>query len=444
MRNHRELVASMVGNEAAHQVTLGREPPIEQDIAPKGCDNHVDFIAIQADLAKDHRGCPGWDERTAIVRADETNREKPEAWSAVWNHQEIPLAVKVWSLASCRYCPDTAIQVDRRCRLYCKSRRGKQGGGKDQSRQISHHHSPDQKCHRRSVRLQRWDPATSVNSTSRLFANSLRFFVKAGTMQFTQRQWSFSARLKPFAAAIPLGLLLGFAGPFGSYPAYPTAIRYAFWLGLTLAGVAAVVTANALPAMTRLREGAARIGAVALVSALPMTFVVAWTISLLQPGRVFAPQQLLGLFAAVAPVQLLIAWITGAGAHISAAQPAPTSPEPATEPAPASFPPALLGKLPPEIGSHIVALETEDHYLRVHTTGGSALILMRMADAVALLDPRLGVQVHRRWWVAQTAVAGVRTKGQRLYLCLSDHRLVPVSRSYSAVARARFASQAQA
>jgi hypothetical protein len=28
---------------------------------------------------------------------------------------------------------------------------------------------------------------------------------------------------------------------------------------------------------------------------------------------------------------------------------------------------------------------------------GSALILMRMADAVALLDPRLGAQVHRRW-----------------------------------------------
>lgn len=132
-------------------------------------------------------------------------------------------------------------------------------------------------------------------------------------MQFTQRQWSVSARLRPFAAAIPLGLLLGFAGPFGSYPAYPTLIRYAFWLGLTLAGVAAVVTVNALPVVARLREGAVRIGAVAVISALPMTFVVAWTISLLQPGRVFAPQQLLALFAAVAPVQLLIAWVARAG-----------------------------------------------------------------------------------------------------------------------------------
>ena len=288
------------------------------------------------------------------------------------------------------------------------------------------------------------DPATSIKSTSRLFANSFRFFAKAETMQFTQRQWSVSARLRPFAAAIPLGLLLGFAGPFGSYPAYPTLIRYAFWLGLTLAGVAAMVTVNALPVVARLREGAVRIGAVAVISALPMTFVVAWTISLLQPGRVFAPQQLLALFAAVAPVQLLIAWVARAGDLADGAHPSPALPELAAEPPPASFPPALLGKLPPEIGSAIVALETEDHYLRVHTTGGSALILMRMADAVALLDPRLGAQVHRRWWVSQHAVTGVRTEGQRLYLCLADHRLVPVGRTFAAMVRKRFASQDQA
>ncbi|HEX8448583.1 MAG TPA: hypothetical protein VF652_03230, partial [Allosphingosinicella sp.] len=85
-------------------------------------------------------------------------------------------------------------------------------------------------------------------------------------------------------AAVPVGLLLGFLGPFGSYPAYPTATRYAFWLGLTAAGAAAAVAADALPPAARLRSGAVRIGAVALVSALPMTFVVAWTMSLLQPG----------------------------------------------------------------------------------------------------------------------------------------------------------------
>jgi DNA-binding LytR/AlgR family response regulator len=174
-----------------------------------------------------------------------------------------------------------------------------------------------------------------------------------------------------------------------------------------------------------------------------MTFVVAWTMSLVTPGRVFTPQQLPALFACVAAVQLLIVCATtiplaeAVAAEASDRSLAP--PEPAACSAPAAFPSALLSRLPPGIGSDIVALETEDHYLRVHAAGGSALILMRMADAVALLDPRLGAQVHRRWWVAQAAVAGVRTEGQKLSLRLVDETLVPVGRTFAAAARARFA-----
>ena len=260
-------------------------------------------------------------------------------------------------------------------------------------------------------------------------------------MQFTQRQCSGWRKWRPLLAAIPVGLLLGFLGPFGSNPAYPTATRYAFWLGLTVAGVVAAVAAEAV--LPRLRAGAIRIGAVALVSALPMTFVVAWTMSLLQPGRVFTPQQLPALFAAVAAVQLLIVYATTTTARTvdSPERPsyAPALPEPGAEALPAAFPSALLSRLPAGIGSDIVALETEDHYLRVHAADGSALILMRMADAVALLDPRLGLQVHRRWWVAEGAVAGVQTEGQRLFLCLNNKSLVPVGRTFSAAARARFA-----
>jgi DNA-binding LytR/AlgR family response regulator len=242
--------------------------------------------------------------------------------------------------------------------------------------------------------------------------------------------------------AIPVGLLLGLAGPFGSYPAYPTATRYAFWLGLTAAGAVAAVAADSVLTAARLRSGAVRIGAVALLSAVPMTFVVAWTMSLVQPGRVFAPQQLPALFACVAAVQLLIVYATTAISITPDHEPpgrAPAAPLPGDEAVPAAFPSALLSRLPPEIGSEIIALETEDHYLRVHAAGGSALILMRMADAVAMLDPRLGAQVHRRWWVAQAAVAGVRTEGQKLSLHLVDQSRVPVGRTFSAAARARFA-----
>jgi LytTr DNA-binding domain len=237
-----------------------------------------------------------------------------------------------------------------------------------------------------------------------------------------------------------VGLLLGFAGPFGSYPAYSTPTRYAFWLGLTAAGAVAAVAADAV--LPRLRAGAIRIGAVALVSALPMTFVAAWTLSLVQPGRFFTPQQLPALFACVAAVQLLVVYATTAASLGADGDEAPgRAPALADEEAiPAAFPPALLSRLPPEIASDIVALETEDHYLRVHAARGSALILMRMADAVALLDPRLGAQVHRRWWVAEAAVAGVRTEGQKLSLHLTNKILVPVGRTFSAAAKARFAA----
>ena len=261
-------------------------------------------------------------------------------------------------------------------------------------------------------------------------------------MQFTRRQRPRQGRWRPLLVAIPLGLLLGFLGPFGSNPAYPTATRYAFWLGLTAAGVVAALAADAVLPLTRLRAGLLRIAALALVSALPMTFVVAWTMSFLQPGRAFAPGQLPALFAAVAAIQLLIVYAMMVTAPVArpddATGRAPDLPEP--EAAPAAFPPALLSKLPSGIGSDVIALETEDHYLRVHTAAGSALILMRMADAVALLDSRLGAQVHRRWWVAQAAVAGLRTDGPKLSLSLIDDSRVPVGRTFAAAVRSRFAA----
>lgn len=260
----------------------------------------------------------------------------------------------------------------------------------------------------------------------------------------TQRQRVFPRRLRLVVSAILVGLLLGLAGPFGSYPAYPTSTRYVFWLGLTVAGVLAGVAAEAVLPLAWLRPGARRIAAVALVSALPMTFVVAWTISHLQQGRFFAPEQLPALFAAVATIQLLVVFVMTITAppqsSDAAAPPIPPSPSHDERAVPPTFPSALLGRLPHGIGSDIIALETEDHYLRVHTSAGSGLILMRMADAVALLDTRLGVQVHRRWWVAEEAVTSVQKEGQNLYLRLTNDIVVPVGRTFSGAARARFAA----
>ena len=79
----------------------------------------------------------------------------------------------------------------------------------------------------------------------------------------------------------------------------------------------------------------------------------------------------------------------------------------------------------------IIALEAEDHYLRVHFEDGrSTLILMRVSDAIAELPADAGAQTHRSWWVAKDAVRGVTKADGRATLILNAPLEAPVSRSY--------------
>ena len=74
---------------------------------------------------------------------------------------------------------------------------------------------------------------------------------------------------------------------------------------------------------------------------------------------------------------------------------------PATHPhaaAPSAPPPKFLARLPPKLqGAEIYAVEAEDHYLRLHTSLGQDLILLRLADAIAELEGLEGAQTHRSW-----------------------------------------------
>lgn len=86
-------------------------------------------------------------------------------------------------------------------------------------------------------------------------------------------------------------------------------------------------------------------------------------------------------------------------------------------------------RLPTEIGCELVYIKTEDHYVEVHTTAGSARVLVRFADAVDELG-ELGMQVHRCYWVAHGQMTELLTRGHRTLLRLTDDREVPVSRPY--------------
>jgi hypothetical protein len=258
-------------------------------------------------------------------------------------------------------------------------------------------------------------------------------------MPFTMRQqqaWPLARRAAP---VLGLGVLLGFAAPFGGSPPLDAPVRYAFWIGMVLVGYGAALAADRLVPLSSAPRPELRVAAVALASALPLTFVAAWVISLIRPSHLYQPLQLPALFGPVAVVQLAIVFTL----LRKPAEPLRAPPGESQAPVPAqrqeptdSLPTALLGRLPDRLGKEIVALEAEDHYLRVHTALGSDLVLMRLSDAIAAIEPHQGLQVHRSWWVAQDAICEIVRSEQRTQLKLRNGLLVPVGRTYSAAVRA--------
>jgi LytTr DNA-binding domain len=231
-----------------------------------------------------------------------------------------------------------------------------------------------------------------------------------------------------------IGLLLALIGPFGTFAA-PFAWRLVYWTGLAWGGYACYRPIGGL--ITRLGPQfdlpeAALWVVGCLIATVPMTVLV-WLVGQgqgsLQLPSLDAALMLYGYVLVIGIVVTLSFYLfqrQPQGAMV--APPAPELVEPETaEIAPVQ--PRLFDRLPPRLGTELVALEMEDHYLRVHTALGSDLILLRMRDALAELDGLDGAQVHRSWWVARTAVRGVLREGRNVRLELSSGLIAPVARN---------------
>lgn len=105
--------------------------------------------------------------------------------------------------------------------------------------------------------------------------------------------------------------------------------------------------------------------------------------------------------------------------------------------------PRLLGRLPPGFREPVIALQSEDHYVRVHGRSGSEMVLMRLRDAVAEMDGMPGEQVHRSWWVASEGIAEVMADGRNRTIRLANGAMAPVARdSVSRLERIGFLPEA--
>lgn len=93
-------------------------------------------------------------------------------------------------------------------------------------------------------------------------------------------------------------------------------------------------------------------------------------------------------------------------------------------------PPPLMDRLPLEKRAPLVAISVEDHYVRVRTTKGEEMLLMRLADAIREAGADAGLQVHRSHWIAPGQVVSVTRRGDGALLVMTHGADIPVSRAH--------------
>lgn len=226
-------------------------------------------------------------------------------------------------------------------------------------------------------------------------------------------------------ALILSGLFLAAVGPFGTVEEPPLQ-RLVYWQlamvgGGVIAALIEAVLADRLAGRPRvfvfLQLTAMTLAIAVWISVLPV-ILFGWPPSL-ERAVVVMPDVLTINVAVV-----VLAWLTRKA--LARREPPPV---------PEGLAPALIRtRLPPRLArARLIAVEAEDHYLRVRTEAGSALILMRLGDALDALAGLDGFRTHRSWWVARTAVEAARWRAGRGTLTLSDGASAPVSRTYAAI-----------
>ncbi len=241
------------------------------------------------------------------------------------------------------------------------------------------------------------------------------------------------------AMAVSLGLGIIFAW-FGVYQtsSFPFLERVAYWTLLMGVGVASSALVTPL-VFERWLPGAHPVLPIALTSLLisiPITLGLI-IIETMADGAIPDPSfwwvqyfyviVLSGIMTAGAWGVERLRAISLAGAPPNA--PPPTPPSGAMSAQPVS--PAFADRLPAKLrAADIHAVSAEDHYLRVHTSAGETMILMRLADAIRELGALEGMQTHRSWWVARQGLADTAKGDGKVTLKLKSGAEAPVSRTY--------------
>lgn len=247
---------------------------------------------------------------------------------------------------------------------------------------------------------------------------------------------------------IVIGPLFAWIGPFGTAEAGP-AESLIYWCSLLVSWfVSVALTETVLGQSERFRSLSPKMRRTAtiLLAAMPMMVAAASATHALNGWRSTTDEVLelyvqiivLGSIALYSASVMMPQWrkvISHLAPMGPTPEPAPRRPaiEHVSEEEQAAAPGTvgrLNARLPPKLRGRIVCLEMQDHYVRVHTDAGSALVLLRLGDAIAEVDSDAGRQVHRSWWVLDEAVERFERVGRTGALTLGNGLKVPVSQRY--------------
>jgi hypothetical protein len=242
-------------------------------------------------------------------------------------------------------------------------------------------------------------------------------------------------RARDLAIYLAIGVFLSILNPFGATSGAPLWVAATYWVSLvllgSLAGEAATIAVGRL--WPRLPDWGAVPIVATVVSAvlLPTLLLVEWVIR----GETIAPKDWLRSFSLIWVVAIGITIVSTLIRRATEARAAPAStltPGPMAGQAGAPF----MDRLPVRLRTaELWAVQSEDHYLRVHTSAGQEMILMRLADALKELAAVEGLQTHRSWWVAKQGLADISKGSGKLVLTLKSGIEAPVSRTYQPAVR---------
>jgi hypothetical protein len=237
--------------------------------------------------------------------------------------------------------------------------------------------------------------------------------------------------LESAGLAAATAVFLAFTDAFG-LDVLPLGVRILYWLVLVgcgqLLGMSIWRLSERLPFAARRPLLTAALNC--LVLSVPWT-VVAWLATSLVLSQPLRLDRLPGF---VLPVLVVAAAMAGLNAVLNR-KPLETHRDVARAPAARA---AIFARFPPKLRpAALHAVEAEDHYIRLHTSAGSDLVLLRFSDALAELEGIEGAQVHRSWWVAKDAVTATARDGGKLLLVLRGGAKAPVSRSFVRALRAK-------